>query len=316
MKLFVSYPNAIGSIVESICRHLPEDAFEPWLDTHQIKAGASISEEIVLNIKDAEYFISFLNDDAIKSDWIRQELEHAVSREQALGRPFIIPILLKGFLEENLPSFLKGDRRFLSYSGSGYPRQIAAFSNELSDELLRLACDRPTLRCEGMAAVYFFSFVEPFVKALWTANSLVLKWESGQKELSGHRPSVRILLPEVLDELHLKDLATRQNLKEGVLLDGEKTIFRKVCFDKKVQEIPDAPMVFYDVPNILNSAATLFAQEFSNREWRKINRMEVLAFKYHLENLADKRFTNARIRAALKVDMLTDAELENGDYFT
>ena len=306
MKVFLSYPSALHPIVENIYRHLPQGAFETWLDTERIRAGALIPDEIRQNIRDSEYFISFLNDDAMESEWVRQELVQADTQEKAIGRPFIIPILFNDFSKERLPDFLQ-KRRFLSYRGTNYPRQVATFANELADELLRLACERPPLRCEGMAAVYFFSFVDPFVKKLYTADNLCLKWDSGERRLMNpKRMELQILLPEFLDEFNLNSLLKGPNLGRGVLLDGKETIFRQIFFDRVIENEPEADVTFYDVPNILNSAAKLLAQERSNRDWRKLNRMELLAFKYNLERLADKNITKAQLRAAVKVEMLTD----------
>jgi hypothetical protein len=306
MKVFLSYPSVLHPIVENIYRHLPQGAFETWLDTERISVGASLSHELARNIRDSEWFISFLNAEALQSDWIRQELDEAIDRERALGRPFIIPILLHDLPKEGLPDFLQ-QRRFLSYRGTNYPRQVAAFANELSDELLRVVCERPSLRCEGMAAVYFFSFVDQFVKKLHTANNLCLKWESGERKLGNWKQmELRILLPEFLDEFHLNELLRRPNLGQGVLLDGKETIFRQIGFDRAIENESQTNVTFYDVPNILNSAAKLFAQERGNPDWKKLNRMELLAFKYNVERLADKNITKTQLRAAVRVDLITD----------
>jgi hypothetical protein len=83
---------------------------------------------------------------------------------------------------------------------------------------------------------------------------------------------LRILLPRLLDEFYLNELFTRPNLAEGALLDGDKIVFRKIQFDKNIENKPDELVTFYDVPSILSSAAKLFAQELSNRDWKKMNR--------------------------------------------
>lgn len=309
MKVFLSYPSAMHSVVENIYHHLPDGAFETWLDTKRITAGAAIREEIVQHIRDSEYFVSFLNADSIDSPWVRLEIDHAQAREEETGRDFVIPVLLNDFSQEELPEFLRG-RRFLSYGGGGYPRQVATFANELTDELLRLACGRPPLRCEGMAAVYFFSFVEPFLKKLYTASSLSLKHPSGEIPLKDpKRMELRILLPAVLEEFQLTQLLRSPHLGSGVLLDGNDTLFRQILFDRMIEDEPDAGVTFYDVPNILNSAAKLFDQERSNRNWERLNRMELLAFKYNLERLADKNITTKRLRAALKVELAVESGL-------
>jgi hypothetical protein len=304
MKIFISYPSAHQPIVENICRHLPQGAFEPWLDTERLPAGVSL-DSITRNIRDSEWFISFINAEALSSDWVVRELTEAFARERALGRPFIIPILLNDFPKEKLPDYLQ-QRRFLSYKGSNYPRQVAAFANELADELLRLACERPSLQCEGIATVYFFSFVDQFMRQLYAARDLRLRGDFGERALGTWKEiELHILLPEFLDEFHLNDLRRRPNLRYGELFDGEKMIFRQIGVDMSIEKESHGNVTLYDVPSILNSAAKLLGQERSNPEWREINRMELLAFKYHVERLADTNFTNARLRAAVKVEMTT-----------
>ena len=67
MKIFLSYPNILQPIVENIYRHLPQGAFETWLDTERLSAGAPLSD-IIRNIRDSEWFISFINAAAMSSE--------------------------------------------------------------------------------------------------------------------------------------------------------------------------------------------------------------------------------------------------------
>ena len=288
MKVFVSYPSSKHSTITEIFRHLPLDTVEPWIDDRELPVGSLIERKVTENIEDADYFISFLNEEALKSAWVQKELELALEREAALGRSFVLPILLGGFPKESLPEKLRDDRRFLTYQGSSYPRPVAAFANELTDELFRLVCERPVLACEGIATVYFFSFIEPLFKKTQNAGELELEWSNKVRQtIKPSQIRLCVVLPDSLED-DLDEVRKRLRLQEGVLWEGEKRLF-KVGARQDVEA--SESITLYDVPNILTSAARLYDfAKLDHRMRRRLDRivhmkLELKAFKIRLEDL-------------------------------
>jgi hypothetical protein len=292
MKVFVSYPNNENSTIRQIFDHLPKDTVVPWIDDHKIPFGSSIEEKVEAGIKDAEYFISFLNEEATKSEWVEKELELAFKREEALGRSFVLPILMDRFPPESLDGrFQKGSRRFLVYQGGGYVRSIAAFANELTDELFRLVCERPTLDCEGIAVVYYLSFIKPLFEKMLIATKLEMKWSNQERQsIDPFQVRLRVVLPALLEESKLDKIRTRLQLEEGELYDGASRLFG-VSFSASQNRASSQIVTLFDVPKILSSAAKLKAysrhddRQRTRPEWMERAKQEMRAFKNRLEHL-------------------------------
>jgi hypothetical protein len=224
MKVFVSYPSSMSWIIHQIFNHLPSEAVEGWIDDQKISFGSSIEEKVTESIENADYIVSFLNEEALNSKWVQKELELAFKREDVLGRRFVLPVLLDHFPKESLPARLQDSRRFLTYQGGGYIRSIAAFANELTDELFRLVCER-------IAAVYFFSFIEPLFRKMRDATELRLERPNKDRQtVNPLQVRLRVLLPDSLDD-DLDEIRKRLRLEEGTLWDREKRLFKCLAPD-------------------------------------------------------------------------------------
>jgi hypothetical protein len=314
MKVFVSYPSSISWTIQEIFRHLPSETIEPWIDDRQIPFGSRIEEKVTHGIAKADYVITFLNEEATRSEWVLKELESAFEREDALGRPFVLPVLLGGFRRESIPEKLQEklgkDRRFLTYQGSSYPRIIATFANELTDELFRLVCSRPVLAAEGMATVYFFNFIELLFKKTQKAGELQLERSNKDRQTVDPRQiQLCVVLPDSLGD-DLNEIRTTLRLQDGVLWEGENWIFKVSHRDRQDPEA-GRTIIFYDVPNILTPAARFYDfakfddQGHLRLEWVERTKLELKAFKIRLENLVgtlpSKTASRIKILAASEV---------------
>jgi hypothetical protein len=291
MKVFVSHPSSENSIIHQIFDHLPSDTVEPWFDDQKIPFGSSIEEKVFGSIEEAEYFISFINEEAMKSKWVQTELDCAFKREEALGRSFVLPILLNRFPPESLDErFKKGSRRFLIYQGGGYVRSIATFANELTDELFRLVCERPILACEGIAVVYYSSFIEPLFAKMLRATKLEMKWSNQERQsINPLQVWLRVVLPAALEDSNLEKIRKQLQLEEGELYDGANRLFgvSYLASRDRASQI----LTLYDVPKILSSAAKLYAysrhddRQRTRSRWIQLTKQELRAFKSRLEQL-------------------------------
>jgi TIR domain-containing protein/nucleotide-binding STING sensor domain-containing protein len=305
MNVFVSYPSSVNWMVIEIFNQLPETV-KPWIDSDKILIGSPIEAKIKENIENVDYVVCFLNEEALNSPWVKKELELASRREDDLGRSFILPVLLDNFPKESLPEGLRG-RRFLTYQGKGYVRSIAAFANELTYELFRLLCerlDRPSPACEGIATVYFCCFIEPFSKMMRNAGELKLagsnKFRLTVKPL---QIQLCVVLPESLED-DLDEIRKRSRLQEGMLMEGEKRLF-KVSYRASQDLQASDSITLYDFPVILNSVAKLYGQSRlddwhrERPEWAFLIKQELSAFRIRLANLIGT--LNLRVRSRIDV---------------
>ena len=67
-----------------------------WGDAFPAELRSSIQSGV-------DFLIIFLDNDALSSEWVKQELNWAIEREKELKRTFILPILLEEVASEKLP---------------------------------------------------------------------------------------------------------------------------------------------------------------------------------------------------------------------
>jgi hypothetical protein len=97
VRLFVCHASRDKSVVNDVINLLDEEfrRLIVWIDEEQLKAGDNLEKKIKKEITEsAHYFVVFLSEPALKSDWVRAEVEWAIQRESARGEEFMLPILL------------------------------------------------------------------------------------------------------------------------------------------------------------------------------------------------------------------------------
>ena len=105
-----------------------------WFDDNDLRIG----EDLYVSIRNAinintDFVVIFISPEAVRSKWVRRELEWALGRERELGRVFILPIVLDERSWSELPENVQNKRYLLctDFSENG----IKEFANRLSDEL-------------------------------------------------------------------------------------------------------------------------------------------------------------------------------------
>jgi TIR domain len=95
MKIFLSHSSAQKPLVNSIVNHLPRH-IQSWIDETDLLAGETITRSIRDAINTAtDFVVIFVDSSAVRSDWVKREMEWALQREGTLGRPFIVPIVIE-----------------------------------------------------------------------------------------------------------------------------------------------------------------------------------------------------------------------------
>jgi len=92
-----------------------------------------------------DFLVIFLDNDALRSTWVRQELGWAIQRERELKRTFVLPVLLPEAVAEDLPPELS-QRVFLrlsDYSRASIESLARKATRNCSSSLLRVtpACN-------------------------------------------------------------------------------------------------------------------------------------------------------------------------------
>jgi hypothetical protein len=92
---FISYANADNAKAEEICDHLEAQGMRCWMAPRDVRAGKEYANEIILGIERSRCLVLVLSTAANGSQFVKREVERAVTK----GRP-VIPVRI----EEVLPS--------------------------------------------------------------------------------------------------------------------------------------------------------------------------------------------------------------------
>jgi hypothetical protein len=93
MKVFISYSEADEKWVRLLRSRLSEEGFEVWNSASDIAPGDNWLLKSGRALQAADAMIVLLSPDSAKSDWVRSEIEYALSSPQFRGR--VIPLLIK-----------------------------------------------------------------------------------------------------------------------------------------------------------------------------------------------------------------------------
>ena len=94
MRVFLSYNSADKGLARKIGAHLVIVGVDVWFDEWEIQAGDSVPGRLDEGLKDFDVFVLLWSSAANKSQWVRQELNTAITRTIARGSGKIIPCKL------------------------------------------------------------------------------------------------------------------------------------------------------------------------------------------------------------------------------
>ena len=95
MRIFLSYAREQGPLVNAVTDNLPPH-IRPWIDQNDLLLGDDIEDSIRSAINDStDFVVIFLDLYAVESEWVRRELRWALQREEELGRPFVLPVVVQ-----------------------------------------------------------------------------------------------------------------------------------------------------------------------------------------------------------------------------
>jgi hypothetical protein len=93
-KAFVSYSHSDKEFVEKLAQDLRKDGgINVWIDKFEINPGDSLIQKIFSEgLSESQFFVIVLSNESTKSNWVKQELDIAMTQKLA-GVTRIIPVL-------------------------------------------------------------------------------------------------------------------------------------------------------------------------------------------------------------------------------
>ena len=104
-KVFISAAASDAPLVRELTAHLEAAGVEAWNQTMQALPGANVSAELGRALDQAEAVIVFVSPAAMKSPWVRREIQFALGEERFQDR--LIPVLAKQTPSEAIPWILR-----------------------------------------------------------------------------------------------------------------------------------------------------------------------------------------------------------------
>ncbi len=122
-KVFFSYSHEDIDFVERLAGDLTKNGIGVWYD-RRIEPGNSFIEEISLAMKESEYLAVVISENAVRSGWVKQEIEMAIQHEIRKCRVKVLPILIDGVWERVPPSIR--DRMYADFrNGNDYEKRLS-----------------------------------------------------------------------------------------------------------------------------------------------------------------------------------------------
>lgn len=110
-SIFISYSSNDRLFVRRLRRALFDKGVRIWIDEAEIKIGDSLIEKISEGIADVEFLGAVISKNSISSNWVREELRIAVTREITGKRLKVLPILIE---DCEIPIFLE-DKKYADF---------------------------------------------------------------------------------------------------------------------------------------------------------------------------------------------------------
>jgi hypothetical protein len=130
MKVFISHSSADKKFVRTLKSDLNENGIDTFVDEDSLDYGDSLRERLEEAIKESSHFIIILTNNAVKSEWVKDELNEAIRLFNRKTLDKIIPIKYR---ECQIPHSIEGliyadlsaetvqvDKDKVIFLGSGY----------------------------------------------------------------------------------------------------------------------------------------------------------------------------------------------------
>jgi len=93
MKVFLSYAQSDREVAKELVSHLEKAGHNVWFADDALFPGENWALEVGKALDESEAMVVLLSPQAMKSDWVRKEIEFALGARQYRGR--LIPVMVK-----------------------------------------------------------------------------------------------------------------------------------------------------------------------------------------------------------------------------
>ena len=93
-RVFISYSHKESQLAEALALALDEAGMEAWYDRTEIQTGEIFSDEIKKGLNQSTAMIVLLGPHTINSNYVRNEINHALFDSRFKGR--VLPVLIRG----------------------------------------------------------------------------------------------------------------------------------------------------------------------------------------------------------------------------
>jgi len=132
MKIFFSHSSSDKALVREIKLGM-HDFLDIWMDERQLLPGEPLDQELNSAINKSDLLVLFLSRSALKSKWVALEISAALKIESAIGRPFLIPVIL----DRCRPPKSISQKLYLTLSSQD-ERDVRALASELNEKVFHL----------------------------------------------------------------------------------------------------------------------------------------------------------------------------------
>lgn len=277
-------------MVRELRSYLPAHV-NAWIDEGQLVSGDSLEQSLRNAIQaDVDFLVVFLDEGAIKSEWVRKELAWAREQEDRLGRPFIVPILIDETEMGDL-SWVT-DRVHLKCHGFR-ESDIARLAAELSSDLFA-ALSRDLERIRQPVVDHSLSVLDEADKLLQQSaheiRSIVFPYRKANPlrmtqllERLGSSAQVKVRSANDLQELLFR--LRQRRLLSGIVVSGstihveeehlnwrsqEALAAKQAAADAVTDWIDDGQIVFLDAGSTTIRICRNIGQGVRFRRWQKL----------------------------------------------
>jgi len=113
MRIFFSHSSSDKPLLRELTGYLPR-WIATWIDENELLLGAGLEDALHNAIDfESDYVVLFLRRSTIDSEWVRKEVDWALTKEATINRQVLLTVALED-VEEALVELGLNDRLYLS----------------------------------------------------------------------------------------------------------------------------------------------------------------------------------------------------------
>jgi len=152
---FVSHSSRDSQLVDRLVDSLHRLGISCYYTRYDMHAGAPVRDTLYQQIDANEFLICLMSEDSLASDWVRDEVQYALSKERELGRRLVIPIRIDEAAMRSKVGWaisLREDRHIEDFRDWEHPLAFDKSLKRLLDSIKSLLPNGPDLTAQGTSA--------------------------------------------------------------------------------------------------------------------------------------------------------------------